>query len=121
MQVQATGPWLGPLVSTCIVVPTPALQALHVMLDKELWQRLPLEESAEAPSLKAAVESTSREAAASAPAQEEADFEAWVAHGNPWARQTSGTPMHVSHHRLSRELVLPTWTTCPSSAAAFAL
>ena len=70
-----------------------AMQALHVMLDKELWQRLPLEDSAEAPSLKAAVEATSRDAAAAAPAQQE-DFEAWMAHGNPWARQTSGS-MHA--------------------------
>ena len=60
------------------------------MLDKELWQRLPLEESAEAPNLKAAMEATSREATAAVPSQEEADFEAWRSHGNPWARQTSG-------------------------------
>ena len=65
------------------------VQALHMMLDKELWQRLPLEESAQTPSLRRALEG-SREPAGKARVQPEGGFEAWLAQGNPWARQTTG-------------------------------
>ena len=69
-------------------------QALHMMLDKELWQRLPLGGEAQLPNLHRALQGT-REAAASAQAQTGQDpgnFAAWLAQGNPWARQTSGQP-----------------------------
>ncbi len=57
------------------------LQALHAMLEREVWRRLPLV-AGPLPSVLAALEGAG--AAAPSAAFDSNDFGAWVARGNPW-------------------------------------
>lgn len=69
------------------------LQALHQMLEQEVWQKLPLE-AGSLPSLAHVLEGSAA-ASRDGPALGGAPFDtnsfaAWVARGNPWRKQLPG-------------------------------
>ncbi|KAK9843494.1 hypothetical protein WJX81_005881 [Elliptochloris bilobata] len=72
------------------------MQALHAMLEREVWRRLPLV-SGPLPSVLGALEGAG--AAAPPAAFDSNDFGAWVARGNPW-RET--TPVEDSEDGAAR-------------------
>ena len=71
------------------------LQALHAMLERELWQRLPVEPGS-LPSLVHVLEGGGSSNQGGDPSFATSfhfdtnSFPAWVAHGNPWRKQSPG-------------------------------
>lgn len=63
------------------------LQALQVMLEQEMWKRLPTP-AGRRPNFKAALEGKGE--SQEAQAFDTSSFACWVAAGNPWKRQESG-------------------------------
>ena len=69
------------------------LQALHAMLERELWQRLPLEAGSLpslAHALEGAVSAQGDQPSLASASFDTNSFAAWVAHGNPWRKQAPG-------------------------------
>ena len=62
------------------------LQALHSMLEREVWKQLPMLPDG-LPSIRAALDAPS---ALAATPFDTSNFGEWVAHGNPWHLQAYG-------------------------------
>ena len=63
------------------------MQALHSMLEREVWKQLPMLPDG-LPSIRAALDAPS---ALAASPFDTSNFGEWVAHGNPWHLQAYGT------------------------------
>ena len=63
------------------------VQALHSMLEQELWKRLPMPADRR-PSLAASLEAGMHTRGGST--MDTNSFEAWAMQGNPWSKQTPG-------------------------------